>query len=381
MRGHLKSRSRGSWSIVLDLMDPATGKRRRKWHTFRGTRKEAENELAKLITQIKGGTYIVSEKISVGEFLDGWLKTAKQQVAPRTYERYAEIVEKNIKPLLGSVLVSRLLPQNITDAYEKALTVGTTANGPLSPRSVTHIHRILRRALGPIRWQRLHQSSEDNIVKPPKVERRKINAPSLSEAETTLAKLRSYRVFVPALLACRGGLRRGEIAAQRWRDLDAETGVLSIAQTAEETKAGIRYKETKNKLGRAVQLDGDTLEELRAWKLRQAEELLRLGVRASPETFICTTALGGGWYPNSITHEFVKAVAVEKLPRLRFHDLRHAHASHMLAKGIHPKIVSERLGHSKIGITMDLYSHTIPTLQTDAVAIMEAAYKAAKKPA
>ncbi len=191
--------------------------------------------------------------------------------------------------------------------------------------------------------------------------------------------VRGQRVFIPTLLAALCGLRRGEIAALRWRNVDFDIASLSIVQSVEQSKTGIRYKEPKSRRGRTVALSATVIEELRAWRVQQAQEFLRLGIRPADDTLICTTATGEGIQPNSLTHEFLKAIADTTLPRIRFHDLRHTHATHMLKAGVHPKVASERLGHSKIGITLDLYSHVLPGMQQDAVSRIDAAFKDAKR--
>jgi integrase len=126
-----------------------------------------------------------------------------------------------------------------------------------------------------------------------------------------------------------------------------------------------------------VVLSGTVIEELRAHRFRQAEELLRLGTRLTDATFVCAREDGLPLRPHTLTHDWDRKIANTSLPRLRFHDLRHAHATHMLASGVHPKIASERLGHSKIGITLDLYSHVLPNMQADAVAVVDDALRAA----
>ena len=125
-------------------------------------------------------------------------------------------------------------------------------------------------------------------------------------------------------------------------------------------------------------LSATVIDELRAYRIRQAEELLRLGVRLSDETFVCAREDGLPLRPHTLTHDWDRKIANTSLPRLRFHDLRHAHATHMLASGVHPKVASERLGHSKIGITLDLYSHVLPNMQADAAAIVDDALRAAQ---
>jgi integrase len=150
------------------------------------------------------------------------------------------------------------------------------------------------------------------------------------------------------------------------------------AQSAEQTKTVVRYKEPKNGRTRTVALSAMMVEELRAHRLRQSEELLRLGVKVTDETFVCAREDGLPLQPETLTSEWNRLVAKTRLPLIRFHDLRHAHATHLLASGVHPKIASERLGHSKVGITLDLYSHVLPGMQEDAVAKVDAAMQAAR---
>jgi integrase len=184
-------------------------------------------------------------------------------------------------------------------------------------------------------------------------------------------------VHIPTVLAALCGLRRGEIAALRWRHADLDRAQLAIVESAEQTKAGVRYKEPKSGRGRKVALPEMVVVELRSWRRRQAEELLRLGIRLNDDAFICAREDGAAIQPNSIGHAWDRFVASTNLPRIRFHDLRHSHATHMLAAGVHPKIASERLGHSRVALTLDTYSHVVPGMQEDAAAHIDAAFSAA----
>jgi integrase len=179
------------------------------------------------------------------------------------------------------------------------------------------------------------------------------------------------------LLAVLCGLRRGEICALRWGSVDLTTGALAVTQSAEQTRAGVRYKEPKSGRSRTVALSDFVVNELKAHRLRQAEELLRLGVRVLDDTFVYAREDGLPMRPHTLTHDWDRKIAKTNLPQLRFHDLRHAHATHMLLNGVHPKVASERLGHSKIGITLDLYSHVLPNMQGEAAAKVDAALLAA----
>ncbi|WP_419830608.1 tyrosine-type recombinase/integrase [Methylobacterium sp.] len=379
MKGHIRERSPGKWAIILDLRDPETGKRKRKWHSYAGTKRGAQKECARLITAIGGGDYVEPGKETVAAFLDRWLEHVRTLVSPRSHERYTELARKNIVPLLGNAVLTSLRPEQISSAYAKALVSGRRdGTGGLAPRSVHHMHRILRQALGQaVKWQILVRNPAD-AVDPPKVERTKMRALDANETATLLAHFRPTRMFVPILLGALCGLRRGEVTALRWRAVDFATGHLAIVESTEQTKAGTRAKDTKSGRSRRVALPSLAVEELRRHRARQAEELLKLGVRLTDDDHVFAQADGRPVQPNSLTHEFTRILALSKtLPRIRFHDLRHSHATQMLAGGVHPKIAQERLGHSSIAITLDLYSHVLPGMQEDAAAKVDAALRAA----
>jgi integrase len=379
MKGHIRERSPGRWAIVLDVRDPETGKRKRKWHAFKGTKRQAQTECSRLITEMSRGTYLEPAKETVAQFLDRWLEHTEPNVAPRTLERYQEIARKNLAPLLGNALLMRLRPEQISSAYAKALKSGRRDGmGGLSPRTVHHLHRILKQALSTaVRWN-LIVSNPAEKVDPPKVERSKIHALDAAETAVLIAHFRSTRMFIPVLLAVLCGLRRGEIAALRWCSADLARGQLSVAQSTEQTKSGTRLKETKSGRARTVALPSLVVDELRKHRVHQGEELLKIGVRTNDETHIVAQEDGTPLQPNSLTHEFVRLLAKTKaLSKIRFHDLRHSHATHLLMNGVHPKVAQERLGHSSVGITLDLYSHVLPGMQEDAAAKVDAAIRAA----
>src|SRR5271165_6990231 len=148
MKGHIRERSPGHWAIVLDVRDPETGKRRRKWHSFRGTKREAQIECSRLVTEFTQGSYVEPSKTTLSMFLDKWLEQIEANVAPRTHERYREIAKKNLVPLLGQIALTKLRSDQIAAAYGKALKTGRRdGGGGLSPRTVHHMHRILKQAL------------------------------------------------------------------------------------------------------------------------------------------------------------------------------------------------------------------------------------------
>ena len=351
MKGHVRERGAGNWYAVIDLRDPATGKRKRKWHSLEAKgKREAQIECARLISELDGGTYMEPSKTTMAQYLDRWLTHIKTQVSPRTHERYCEIVRKNLAPLIGSIVLSKLQPVQITDAYSKALDVGRRdGKGGLSPSTVHHMHRVFKHALSQaVKWQLLPRNPAD-AVDPPKVERVAMQTYDMAQTATLIEAMRNTRLHIPTVLAVLCGLRRGEIAALRWRNVDLTRSQLAVVESAEQTEAGVRYKEPKSGRARTVALSASVVEELNAHRLRQAETMLRLGVRITNDSFIAAHDDGTPMQPTFITHEWVRLIKGSNLPRLRFHDLRHAHATHLLASGVHPKVASERLGTARSG--------------------------------
>ena len=375
MKGHIRERSPGRWAIVIDLHDPETGRRKRKWHSFKGTKREAQVESSRLISAISGGAYIEPAKITVAQFLDRWLEHIKPLVSPRTHERYGEIVRKNINPLLGAVILTKLRPMQISQAYAKALSGGRRdGRGGLAASTVRYLHVILKASMRQaVRWQMLASNPVD-AVDPPKIERVSMTTYDLAQTADLIDATQGSRMTITVILAVLCGLRRGEIAALRWRNVNLGAAQLAVTESAEQTKAGVRYKKPKSGKGRMVALSARVVNELRSHRVQQAQERLKLGVALADDNFVVAQADGSPLQPRTITHQWHQLLANHKtLPRIRFHDLRHAHATHMLSSGVHPKIASERLGHSKVGITLDLYSHVLPGMQEDAAARVDLA--------
>lgn len=379
MRGHIRERSPGRWAIILDQRDPATGERKRKWHSFKGTKRQAQDECARLIAEMNGGLYVEPSKLTLLQFFDRWLKHIKPNVSARTHERYEQIGLKNIAPLLGAKVLSKLQPIEISEAYAKALESGRRdGKGGLSPRTVHHMHRVLYSALSQAeRWKLIVRNPAALLEKRdrPKIERKAVTTIDAPATAAVFDAARERRLFIPLILATLCGLRRGEITALRWKAIDLDNGQLAVIASTEQTDAGaIREKEAKSGKARTIALPSMAVEELRRWRLAQAQELLRLGIRADESWHVVTQVDGSPLQPRSLTHvmsEFLKEWGVT------LHGLRHSHASHMLASNIHPKIVQERLGHSSIAITLDIYSHLMPNMQGEAAAAVDGVMRAA----
>ncbi|MCI0998934.1 site-specific integrase [Ochrobactrum sp. C6C9] len=374
MKGHIRERSPGKWAIVLDVPDPETGKRRRKWHTFHGTKRQAQVECARLVSELNGGVYIEPDKTTVSEFLKRWLVHVKPSVSNKTHERYTELCELNIRPLLGDVILNKLKTERIDNALSTALVSGRIdGKGGLSPTTVRHIRRVLVMALGQaVTWELL-QRNPATTSKAPKLVKKPMKAFDANQTATLLQAVEGRRLHMPVLLAVMCGMRRGEIAALRWKHVDFEGSRIFVIESAEQTNKETRYKEPKSGKGRVVDLPASVTKALQTHRAKQAENLLLLGIRLNDDNFIVADHEGKPLQPRSLTDAWQDLIKSNpELPRIRFHDLRHTHATQLLAAGVHPKIASERLGHSTIGITLDLYSHVMPGMQANAAAQIDA---------
>jgi integrase len=381
--GHIRERSPGAFELRYSLgTDPATGKRRIATVTVRGKRQEAERELRRLLRTLDTGEHVDPNRITVREWLATWLDATRPEVAPKSAERYGEIVNNHLAPALGNLQLAKLAPVHIQDAYNGWASGGRRDGkaGGLAPRTRRHIHRILSAALTRAVEQQLIARNPCDAFKKrlPKVERREMATLTAEQAQRLLDAIRHNRVYWPVLIALATGMRRGEVLALRWRNADLDRGSLRVVESLEQTKAGLRFKAPKSEKARAITLPAFAIAELRRLKREQAEELLRLGVRQGADTLLFARVDGEPMPPRSLTHEFAKVAGrVEDIPRVRFHDLRHSHATQLLLAAVHPKVAQERLGHSSISITLDLYSHVSATMQEDAAAKLDMAFKSA----
>lgn len=383
MTGSIIKRSRKSWTIVLDVGLDSKGKRRQRWVAVKGTKRDAEKELTRLLNAIHVGAYVEPTRLSVADYLKRWLNDyAKPNVAAKTLERYTEIVSLHLIPALGPVLLAKLQPLHIQSYYSTALESGRRdrKDGGLSAQTVLHHHRVLKQALRQaVRWQLVVRNVAD-AVEPPKPVRREMQVLDEKQMATLLESLKGARLYMPILLAMTTGLRRGEVLGVRWRDVDLDGGTLAVRQSLQQVRGmPLSFKQPKSKKARVVALPGLLVEALRRHKAEQAKERLLLGPAYEDHDLVCARLHGTPLAPNEVTAGFADLVRKSDVPKVRLHDLRHSHATQLLRQKVHPKIVSERLGHATVGITLDVYSHVLPTMQEEAARGVDAALRQAIK--
>lgn len=369
-RGHLRKRSPGSWTIVIDLGRDINGKRRQKWETVKGTKKEANQRLTELLRQYDTGTYLDPQKMTVAGYLKAWLRDyAEPNVSTKTYIRYESICVKHLTPALGRLQLQKLQPLHIQEYYNEALKSGRVdGKGGLAAQTVKHHHRVLAEAMKKaVNWQLINVNPCD-AVDAPKPEKKEMRALDERESATLLDISKGTRLYIPILIALTTGLRRGELIGLKWSDIDLTMKTLSINRTIEQTsKSGIVEKTPKTKRSRrSIALASLTVSAIKELKQEHSKLRLKLGPAFQDNGYLFINEDGTLWGPDAFTKAFRWLLDKTDIGYVRFHDLRHSHASQLLKQGINPKVVSERLGHSSIAITMDTYSHVLPGLQEEA---------------
>ncbi len=346
MSGHIRRRGEGSWELKFDTgVDALTGKRLTKYHSFKGTKREAQAELVRLMETARQGIYVDASKATLSEFLDRWERDwAATNVSPKTAERYAELLRVHIRLHLGALPVQKLQPVHLAELYAKLLREGRPREQALSPRTIGHVHRVMHKVLkGAVEWGVTHRNVA-SIAKPPKVPHAEIEILLRDQAQTVLQRLRGRPIYIVVLLALTTGMRRGELLALRWRDVDFDGAKVRVEQSLEETKSGLRFKSPKTKHGRrTIALAASVVAELRLHWKQQQEERLRLGMGKMPDDGLVLPRWDGSpRSPNSVTKEWIRALRELKLPDVSLHALRHTHASQLIASGMDVLTISRR---------------------------------------
>ena len=369
MAGSIRRRGSNTWELTVDLgRDPVTGQRQRRFESFKGTKKAAQQRLTDLLSTRDRGIDIQPTKVTLREYLARWLTDyAAVSVAPSTLARYRIAIDKHISAHLGSRLLAELRPMDIQRLHSTCL------GEKLSPRTVVQHHRIVREALKhAVLWQLIPANPAD-AVSPPRYERKEMAVLDGPEVLRLLEVAEGSFLHPVIFLAVDSGARVGELLGLRWSDIDFEGRTLRIVRTVQRiAKEGIAFRSTKTaKSRRTIRLAQATCEILQAHRDRQDDFRLSQGASYIDQDLVFAQPHGGPFEPVQISHSFGKLIRGSDLPRIRFHDLRHTAATIMLAKNIHPKVVSERLGHASIHITLDTYSHVLPHLQDEAATAMD----------
>lgn len=369
MAGSIRRQGKDTWELNVNLgRDPVTRRRHRRFLTVRGKKSDAERALTAALAERDNGIDVSPGKITVGEYLKRWLRDyATHNVALTTMARYSGIVENHLIPALGGMRLRELRPAHIQAAYGRWLEKG------LSARSVVQHHRILKEALShAVKWQFLAHNP-CNAVEPPRARRLEMRVLSPEELKRALAAADGSSYGALIHLAAMTGMRQGELLGLRWRDVDLESRVIHVQQTVQWLPGrGFVFGQPKTpRSRRAIALSVESVQRLRVHRQRCLEQRVLVGPGYKDSGLVFTTCVGTPISPTNLRRGWRGILDAAALDHVRFHDLRHTAATLMLMAGVHPKVVSERLGHATISITLDTYSHVLPDMQRDATEAVE----------
>jgi len=377
-RGSITQRG-SSFMLKWELSrDPLTQKRRYGYKTVRSKiKRDAQIELTRILSSLDNGTYVATQKMTVGQWSQTWISMKKSEISARSFERLQEILRLHVDPHIGSVQIQKVSPKDVIDLYcdlRKKL---------LSEQTLLQIHRTLSQCLKKATEMGEIVKNPVSAVPTPKPSANTTWAAGDEKAETVRALdkaqlnellngFKGHWMFPIVVLAASTGARRGELLALRWQDIDFDTLTIKITKAVEETKAyGVRFKHPKNKGSRRdVGIDSILAAHLRVHWKQQAEDCLKLGVRLPegalvfPYSPLEPMRLRS---PSTVTKAFTNQARILGFSNHCFHDLRHTHATQLLIAGVQINAVAQRLGHSSPMVTLTIYGHVLKRSEEHAV--------------
>lgn len=367
-------KSHGTWTYVADA--PADGMTARRRQVSKGgfkTKRDAEAALRDFLVQSDRGLLLLPTKQTVGEYLDAWLRQVEGSLAATAASNYRALVRLYVVPQLGMLKLTALRPHHIVDAYRRLLMKGGRRGRPLSSTTVRTVHRILSKALSDaVRDGVLGRNPAANVPLPRAV-KPELQVWGRPEIRAFLSGAAEDRLYAAWLLALLCGLRRGELAGLRWKDVDVDAGILRItSQRTTTTEWAVITKEPKGTSRRTIDLGPMVVAALLAHRERAVIEAEVVGSRYWDSGLVFVQRDGSPYHPDRFRELFQSVARGARVPVIRLHDARHSCATLALEAGLHPKVVQQLLGHSSWSVTMDLYTHRIERLQRDATARLEA---------
>jgi len=353
--GSIYQRKDGRWVASLSLEN-----RQRKYF-YGETRREVQEKLKVALREQQQGTLVTASQQTVKQFLERWVESYKPTVRLRTYVQARSVVYRHLIPALGHVSLQKLTPEMIRGMYRQKLDEGK------KPATVRAIHSMLHRALEEAVKDGLVARNVASLVKAPRIEKGEKQVLNADQAKQLLEVVRGSSLDALLVLALATGMRRGELLALRWNDIDLERGTLVVRHTVSRIAGyGLVEGEPKTRAGRRrIVLPVVVVEALRRHQAGQEQMRVVAGDSWQEKGIVFADKDGGFLDPDSVVRRYKRLLKRVGLPRLCFHDLRHSAATILLAADVHPKKVQELLGHSSISMTLDLYSHVIPSMQQD----------------
>lgn len=385
MTGNITKRGERSFRIKVELdRDPQTGKRRYHLETVKAApgepvgkaRARAKARLVELQHELHRGEYVERSRVTLETYMRNWL-AAPVGLNPKTLERYRQLAEQQVYPHLGSIELQKLSESHLQDWHGKLLAGGGKGGRPLAPQTVRHAHRLVHTALARALRGKLVLRNVASEVAAPKVPKKEVASLTADQIGELLDGIRDHRLYAPAVVALGTGLRRGEILALRWQDIDLEGAFLTVARSLGEADGKVYIKEPKSEAGRrAVSLAPFVVTAIREHRTQQLETRMALGMGKLPDDALLFASIEGEPIsPDKLSRDWANMVRARKLPRISFHGLRHSNVSMLIEGGLDVYSVSRRIGHSSAALTLKTYTHLFRSKEQEAANAIEAAFK------
>ncbi|MCX7843361.1 MAG: site-specific integrase [Clostridia bacterium] len=374
--GNIRQRKDGTWEARYT----ANGKQK---SVYAKTRPEVSAKLTKILNDINTGIFIEPTKTTVSSWLDTWFETYKKPtVKAKTLECYYNIIEKHIKPAIGKYTLKDLRPEKVQKMYNDIAA-------KLSPRMAELTHITLRAALEQAVTNDLIVKNVTQKTKLPATTEKERRVLTTDEQKKFMEALKGNRLEAAFILDLFSGLRVGELAALRWKNIDLENKIMNVSQTLyrvknfdkdAQTKTRLEFGTTKSHKGkRDIPLMDEVVAVLKAHKARQAAERLKVGELYHKEDeegnrLVFCTQIGTPLEPRKISDEFYKIIEKAEIPKANMHSLRHTFATRGLENGIELKVMQELLGHSTITLTGDVYSHVLQDKKREAIGKLKSVF-------
>ncbi len=370
MAGQIFKRG-NAWQLKVFIGRDSQGKRKYDTKTIHGTKKEAQKVLNDMLRDADLGLLGNAQKQTLNEYLDFWLETiAKPRLQYRTLRDYYDMMRLYIREPLGNIKLADLKAAHIQKVY------GEMQNKGYSPRRIRYAHSVLSSALKKTVELDILPRNVAKFVQLPKQVRKEMDVLSKDESIRFLTVLQDEKHGVLLSFALATGMRVQEYLGLQWKDIDFEKGTATVQRAIvwHRSGGGWHFSTPKTaKSRRTVPLPTTTLKDLRKHKVKQNEQRLRLGTEWQNNNLVFASEIGTPLNPPNLTRHFKRILKKTNLrTSIRLYDLRHTTATLLLQVGINPKVVSERLGHSSIVLTLDVYSHVLPTMQKEATEQLEA---------
>ncbi len=376
----MRERRPGVWELIVQLpRDESAITAKQISRTVHSTKREAQRALAALVTDVSAGK-VSSSTTLLSQLLTRWLDHICGQLSPTTVREYRRLVATMLEPDLGKLTLRRVTTQRL-DAYYASLV----RDRGLSAASIRHVHAVLRGSLGQaVRWGWI-RTNPAAAASPPRIRRHEISPPPIHDTRELLKAADEYSPEFGALLRVLAatGARRGEVCGLRWSDIDPDAGTVSIHRSVATVAGGIVIKDTKTHAARRIAIDSETLAALARQRVRMEERARICRLAFDEDGFVFTSDVDGSHplHPDTITGGFRRLCDKVGLMGVRLHDLRHLHATQLLAAGVPVRTVSGRLGHANAATTLNVYAHFLEASDREAADVIAGLLESPLEPA